>query len=145
MGRKNKRCSWEEYALSLAYCASIRSEDPFRKVGACALAYNNRVLGVSYNGLKPKTNVKKEFWLDREKRRPFMIHAEANLLSLFRRDECKIIAVTLKPCEACARLICTWNIPTVVYGEEYNHSLADETDNIFKFYNVKLKQIRLKQ
>lgn len=144
MGQKNKRCSWEEYALHLAYCASIRSEDPFKQVGACGLSYNNRVLGVSYNGLKSNTNAKKSFWKNREKRRPYMIHAEANLLSLFKRDECKIIAVTLKPCEACARLICAWNIPFVVYSEDYNNDAALETDNIFKFYKVKVKQISLK-
>jgi dCMP deaminase len=144
MVRQNNRCSWEKYALQLAYCASIRSEDPFKQVGACALSYDNRVLGVSYNGLKSKTNVKKEFWLDRDKRRPYMIHAEANLLSLFKRDECKIIAITLKPCEDCARLICAWNIPIVIYSEEYNQKIAKETDNIFKFYGVKTKQISLK-
>ena len=140
----NKKCSWEEYALHLAYCAAIRSEDPFRKVGACALSYDNRVLGVAYNGLTSGKNVQSDFWEDRDKRRPFMIHAESNLLSLFKRDECRVIAVTLKPCESCARLICAWNIPVVIYGEEYDHSLAQETDSIFSFYGVKTKQISLK-
>lgn len=143
MGQKNKRQSWEEYALSLAHCASTRSEDPFRKVGACALSYSNRVLGLAYNGLTTGKVVSKQFWRDRDKRRPFMIHAESNLLSLFKRDECKIIATTVKPCTYCARLICAWNIPIVVYGEDYPADTL-ETDKIFKFYGVKTKQIRLK-
>lgn len=142
MGPRNKRVSWEEYALSLAQCASLRSEDVFQKVGACALSYSNRVLGLSYNGLTSGKKAPRGFWKDRDKRRPFMIHAEANLLSLFKRDECKLLAVTLKPCSFCARLICAWNIPNVVYCEDY-HQDSIETDEIFKFYKVKVKQLRL--
>lgn len=143
MAQKNKRISWEEYALRLAYCASIRSEDPYHQVGACALSYNNRVLGLAYNGLKAGKTPPKGFWDNRDSRRPFMVHAETNLLSLFKRDECKILAVSLKPCPSCALQICAWNIPFVVYGENY-HLDAGETDKIFKFYGVKTKQIRLK-
>ena len=77
------RINWDEYALSLAHVAKLRSEDPFRQVGACALDHENRVLGVAYNGLKSGTVVPEKFWSDRNKRRPYKIHAEANLLSLF--------------------------------------------------------------
>ena len=143
MGQKSKRVSWEEYALSLAYCAATRSEDPYHQVGACALSYDNRILGVAYNGLKAGKNPPKNFWNNRDKRRPFMIHAETNVLSLFKRDKCKILAVTLKPCASCARQICAWNIPLVVYGEDY-HLDAGEADEIFSFYKVRVKQIRLK-
>ena len=80
------RINWDQYALELAKTASLRSEDVYRKVGACALSYDNRVLGVAYNGLKSGKNVDSFFWENRDERRPFMIHAEANLLSLFPRD-----------------------------------------------------------
>lgn len=133
------RPSWEEYALLLAKTASARSEDPYNKVGACALDYNNRVLGVAYNGLVSKTNVTQSFWCDRDKRRPYMIHAEQNLLSLFRRGEAKLIACTLLPCSDCARLICSWEIPLVVYLHDYQRDLG--ALNIFKFYKTRLKKI----
>lgn len=131
-----KRLSWPEYALALAKVASLRSEDPFRKVGACALSHDNRVLGVAYNGLCSNKNVSEKFWKDRDKRRPYMIHAEQNLLSLFKRNEARLLAVTLLPCEYCAKLICTWNIPEVYYTEDYK--LAESAKTIFKFYNVSL-------
>jgi len=134
-----ERVSWERYAINLAWCASIRSEDPFKQVGACALSHDNRVLGVSYNGLKSGKVVENTFWSDRDSRRPFIIHAEANLLSLFKRNECAILACTLLPCENCARLIAAWNIPKVVYSEEYN--LAPLSKDIFKFYNIELVKI----
>lgn len=143
MGQKNKRQTWEEYALSLAHCASLRSEDVYHKVGACALSHSNRVLGLAYNGLTSGKKAPKNFWKSRNLRRPFMIHAEANLLSLFKRDECRLIAVTTKPCSYCARLICAWNIPLVIYEKDYDLD-SNETDQIFKFYGVKAKQIGLK-
>jgi dCMP deaminase len=131
-----QRLSWENYALELAKTASLRSEDPFKKVGACALSKDNRVLGVSYNGLKSKFDVDCGFWKDRNARRPYMIHAETNLFSLFGKDECGLIAVTLLPCAACAKLIVAWDVPKVVYGEEYDHDDALHTKEIFDFYKV---------
>ena len=56
------RRSWPEHAMALAIEASKRSEDPYNKVGACALGYDKRVLGVAYNGLASGKNVKKRFW-----------------------------------------------------------------------------------
>ena len=132
------RISWNKYALNLAIEASKRSEDPYRKVGACALSFDNRVLGVSYNGLVSGKNVRKNFWKDRNQRRRYMIHAETNLLSLFERGECRLIACTLLPCSYCARMICAWGIPEVIYKEEYDNDA--EGLEIFKFYNVKVKK-----
>lgn len=136
-----ERVSWEHYALNLAHCAALRSEDPYRKVGACALSHDNRVLGVSYNGLQAGKIVSDAFWLDRDERRDFMIHAETNLLSLFKRNECRVLACTLLPCENCARMIAAWNIPLVVYSEEY--ALAPMSKAIFDFYNVKLLRLSI--
>ncbi len=135
------RLSWEQYALELAKTASLRSEDPYKKVGACALSHDNRVLGVAYNGLKAGKTVNSDFWVDRDKRRPFMIHAESNLLSLFSRNESKIIAVTMLPCCSCAKLICAWNIDKVIYNEEYDNIDALNTKDIFDFYGVELKKM----
>lgn len=136
-----QRLNWEEYALELAKTASLRSEDPFRKVGACALSKDNRVLGVSYNGLTAGKRVNADFWNDRDKRRPFMIHAEANLMSLFNRGECSLVAITLLPCVCCAKLICAWGISKVVYLEEYDNVDAYHTKEIFDFYSVQYKKL----
>ncbi len=135
------RIDWDQYALELARTASIRSEDFHRKVGACALSHDNGVLGVAYNGLKGGKNVDDSFWEDRDKRRPYVIHAESNLLSLFTKDEAKVIAVTLLPCSSCAKLICAWNIEKVIYHEEYDSEEAFFTKRIFDFYNIKLKKM----
>jgi dCMP deaminase len=135
------RASWSEYALSLARTASTRSEDPYQKVGACALAHDNKVLGLGYNGLAPAKDVEKSFWKDRDARRPYMIHAEANCLSLFEAGKCNLLAVTLLPCSYCATMIAAYGIPNVVYNEVYNRDTA--ALEIFKFYNIKLEKIAL--
>jgi dCMP deaminase len=140
MEQVSERPGWEKYALQLAECAAIRSEDIYLKVGACALSHNNRVLGLAYNGLISGKEPPNGFWESRNERRPFMIHAEANLLSLFKRDKCRLIAVTTKPCAACARLICAWNIPLVVYKHNYIRE-SEEADAIFNFYGVEVKQL----
>lgn len=133
------RPSWEEYAMCLAYSAKIRSEDPYRKVGACALSHDNRVLGIAYNGLSQDTVVTKEFWKDRDKRRPYMIHAESNLLSLVKRGECKTIAITCAPCTSCAALIAAHNIHNVIYSETYEKDPAGL--DILKFHGISFSKI----
>ena len=136
-----QRLSWEEYALKIAEVGALRSEDPYIAVGACALDYSNKVIGVAYNGLAANKVVDGEFWKDRDKRRPFMIHAEANLLSLFKRGECKLLACTLLPCSCCASMIASYGIEKVVFRDVYERD-AKALD-IFKFYGIEYKQISI--
>jgi dCMP deaminase len=133
------RLSWDKYSLNLATEAAKRSEDLHKQVGASALSFDNRILGVAYNGLASGKNVSSQFWKNRDKRRPYMIHAETNLLSLFRRGKCRLVASTLLPCGYCARMICAWGIPEVIYKEKYLQDL--EGLDIFKFYGVKVRQV----
>ena len=42
----NNRLSWEEYAIGLAEAASLRSEDPYVKVGAAVFRDDWSVAGV---------------------------------------------------------------------------------------------------
>lgn len=133
------RLSWEEYALELADAASSRSQDPYQQVGACALSHENMVLGVGYNGLAAGKDVDNDFWQDRDNRRKYMLHAEANCLSLFKRGEARLIAVTLLPCSYCATMIAAYNIPLVIYREEYKRDV--QAREIFNFYKIKLLKI----
>ena len=129
------RTSWIEHAMLLAKAASLRSEDPYKKVGACALDRSNMVLGVSYNGLASGKNVEESFWSDRPARLPYMIHAEVNLLSMFKRGDAKIIACTLSPCMSCAQMIAAYGVEEVYYGEVYKRD--DRGLDVFDFYGIK--------
>lgn len=142
MMNSTSRPTWDEYALQLAVTASTRSEDPYQQVGACALDHSHRVIGVAYNGLASGKNVAASFWSDRDARRPFVVHAETNLLSLIKRGECETIACTLMPCAACATAIASHNIKRVVYDQVYQRDTR--ALDIFDFYGVQCVQITSK-
>lgn len=133
------RKSWYEHAMDIAETAMKRSEDPYRKVGACILGEENEVLSVAYNGLGSGKNVDELFWQDRNERLPFMIHAETNALARVKRGDGKIIACTLLPCSSCATNIVAHGIKTVLYKELYERD--QKALEIFKFYNIECIKI----
>lgn len=124
--------------MALAHVASLRSEDPYRKVGAAALDFDNRVIGTAYNGLAPGFDPPQGFWDDRDGRQKFMLHAEVNLCSLFRRGEAKIVASTTMPCTACMQTLCAYGIREIYFRDGYCDSDAPE---IAALYGVRLEQI----
>ena len=133
----DNRPSWEEYALELAKTASTRSEDPFVKVGACALDHQNMVAGVGYNGLASGKDLSWENF-SRDERRPLMIHAETNCLSLCKKGEVNILAVTLLPC---SNMITAYGVSIVVYEDEYDREDFELIKGIFDFNDIKLIKI----
>ena len=113
------RLSIPEYAMALAHVASLRSEDPYRKVGAVAIDFDNRVIGTAYNGLAPGYNAGPDFWTDRDDRRKYMLHAEVNLCSLFTRGNVRLVACTTKPCTSCMQMLCAYGVKEVFYRDDY--------------------------
>ena len=135
---KPGRIALPEYAMALAHVASLRSEDPYRKVGAVAIDFSNRVIGTAYNGLAPGFEAPEGFWDDRDARQKYMLHAEANLCSLFVRGSVRLVAVTTKPCTSCMQMLCAYGIREVYYRDEYE---ASEADGIAAMYGVQLRRI----
>lgn len=136
----NNRISFIEAASQTAKIWSTRSEDMHKKVGACILNKEGRVLSVGYNGLTAKLNIDINFWENRDHRRDYVIHAEANALSLIKKqDDPYLIATTLLPCSHCATNIACYGIKIVVYNEEYEKD--QKAKDIFKFYNIELIKI----
>jgi dCMP deaminase len=132
------RLSIPQYAMALAHVASLRSEDPYRKVGAAALDHDNRVIATAYNGLAPGFDAPPGFWQDRDMRKPFMLHAEVNLCSLFRRGEAKIVATTTMPCTSCMQMLCAYGVKEIYYDENYPDSHAPQ---LAQTYGLTLVQI----
>jgi dCMP deaminase len=132
------RLSIPEYAMALAHVASLRSEDPFRKVGAVAIDFDNRVIGTAYNGLAPGYNAAPDFWSDRDDRRKYMLHAEVNLCSLFTRGNVRLVACTTKPCTSCMQMLCAYGVKEVYYRDDYPES---EANLIAERYGIQLEQL----
>lgn len=134
------RPDWKSHAMNIAKAAMLRSEDPYKKVGACILNRTFDTLAAAYNGLAPGKNVPDNFWNDRDQRRPYIIHAEANALSRIKKGEGFILACTLLPCRCCATNIAAYGIKHVVYEEIYDKdNFAFE---IFKFYNITCERVK---
>lgn len=130
------RLSWEEYALKLAETASLRSEDPFVRVGACVLRHDNSVAAVGYNGAPPGIEIN---WEDRDSRRPFVSHAECSALRYCKPKEARLIAVTLFPCESCMMNIAMYGINKIVYRDMYDKAKDSQTlADFFKIETIKL-------
>lgn len=134
----SNRLTIPQYAMALAHVASLRSEDPFRKVGAVAIDFDNRVIGTAYNGLAPGYDADPDFWADRDARRKYMLHAEVNLCSLFTRGNVRLVACTTKPCTSCMQMLCAYGIKEVYFREDYPDS---EADAIAARYGVQLVQL----
>jgi dCMP deaminase len=136
--QKSGRISIPEYAMALAHVASMRSEDPYRKVGAVAIDFANRVIGTAYNGLAPGFDPPAGFWDNRSARQKFMLHAEVNLCSLFTRGTVKLVAVTTQPCTSCMQMLCAYGIKEVYFRDVYELS---EAPAVAEIYGIKLSQL----
>jgi len=129
------RLSWEEYALSLANTASKRSEDPFVKVGACALRFDKSVAGLGYNGAPRGVEID---WSNRDERRKRVVHAEINCLAYCKPSEVEIFAVTLLPCSSCMKTIASYNIKKVIFSDIYQQD--DFAIQLAKEFGIELLQ-----
>jgi|TARA_R110000782_G_scaffold113622_1_gene203789 dCMP deaminase len=117
-----KRLNWVDTALRLALeVAKCRSEDPYVQVGACGIKYDKQII-LGYNGAPSGVEVD---WTDRDKRRPYMVHAESNVLDSASIGEIEILAVTLLPCQACLVRIKQHKIKKVYYLNEYEEGRED--------------------
>jgi dCMP deaminase len=135
-----KRISWEEYALKLAQIAAERSEDPYLKVGACALRYDNSVASLGYNGAPPGIEID---WSDRDERRKRICHAEVSCLRYCKPNEIRLLATTLCPCSNCLTIIASYKIPKIIFlNEDSVNYNFDETKKIAKEFGIKILSLR---
>lgn len=130
-----------EYALNVAREVSRRSPDPYRKVGAVILDKDNRIISTGYNGLMSGFEPPPNFWVDKEYRKPFMIHAEINALSYIKKNEGNMLVCTLKPCEHCLIACVAHGIKTIWYDETKDNLQA--SDLIAKTYGLAFNRISM--
>ncbi len=135
------KLSWDEYGCFLALVGKSRSVDPFTKIGGSAFNFENRVLGVSYNGLKSGVDMPEWMKLEenRAKKSDLFIHCESNLCSLLTRNDCKTIYLTQSPCIKCCQNIAALNIERVVYLKEYKK--CDKYKEFLFFHNIKYEEL----
>ena len=131
-----ERLDWQEYALELARVASLRSEAPFMKVGACVLRSDHSIAGLGYNGAPPGIDIN---WEDRDERRKRVVHAEVNALRYAKPGECELLACNLLPCNECLKMIAAYGIKKVVFSKIYD--LDKSSLKLAKEFGIQLIQI----
>ncbi len=127
MGKRTDYISWDEYFMSVAYLAGLRSKDPHTQVGACIVSSDNKILSMGYNGL-PIGCSDDEFPWERDgeelnTKYLYTVHSELNAILNYRGGslEGAKLYVSLFPCNECAKAIIQAGIKTVVYDEDKYH------------------------
>lgn len=126
-----------QYVMTLAHAAALQLGDPTARWELPPWC-DNRVIGTAYNGLYPGFKAQDTFWASRDERQKYMLHAEINLCSLFRRGEAKVVACTTMPCTSCMQALCAHGVKTIYYCEPYDKS---EAPAIASLYGVELIQV----
>lgn len=115
------RPTWPEHAMNIAHASALRSEDPFVKVGACLMRPDHTIASVGYNGAVSGVELD---WHDREARRRYVIHAEANAFRWVTPSEVRggILASTHHSCPECLRLAAAYGVKVAYYAEALDPS-----------------------
>lgn len=124
--------SWDEYFMSVAYLASMRSKDPNTQVGACIVDSSNKILSMGYNGF-PVGCSDDEFPWNRDgepydSKYFYVTHSELNAILNYRGGslEGAKLYVTLFPCNECAKACIQAGIKTIVYdSDKYSGTPSD--------------------
>jgi len=113
--------SWDEYFMSVAKLAGMRSKDPNTQVGACIVSQDNKILSMGYNGF-PKGCSDDDFPWGREGeplkiKYLYTVHSELNAILNFRGGslEGSKLYVSLFPCNECTKAIIQSGISTIIY------------------------------
>jgi dCMP deaminase len=135
---KNKRLNWDEYFLSIAFLASMRSPCNRLHVGA-VIVKNNRIIASGYNGFianGPHVSI------IRDNHEIATIHAEINAICdcASRSGDTKdaIIYITHFPCINCFKSIAACGIKTIIFNKNYKNDFYVE--KMAKLYNINLIQ-----
>ena len=123
----NKRqdyITWDEYFMSVAMLAGMRSKDPNSQVGACIVSEDNKILSIGYNGF-PKDCSDDEFPWARQgdelnTKYFYVVHSELNAILNYSGGslEGAKLYVSLFPCNECAKAIIQSGIKEVIYDSD---------------------------
>jgi dCMP deaminase len=151
------RPSWDEYFINIAQLTSKRSNCIKRQVG-CVLVKDNRILSLGYNGT-PSGTVncyeggckrccdqfmnKFEDSSAKDLDLCMCLHAEENAMLSNKGGnlENSTMYVTLIPCISCVKKILQCKIKRVVYIENYNPHLDEQSISILQRNNVVVERI----
>lgn len=142
--------TWDEYFISIALLASMRSKDPVTQVGACIVDKENRIISQGYNGF-PVGISDDEFPWDKNPddlyndKHFYVVHAELNAILGAPRDlnGCRLYT-TLFPCPECAKAIIQSRISDIIYIDKKpcERDSVRASERMLKASGIKMRQIK---
>lgn len=110
-----------EEMIKFANDIASESPDPWKKVGCLGFDIQKQIVATGFNHAGGRAKPGSKFWINRDDRRNFVIHAELNMLAAVPPDEIiQGIVTTLFPCIHCMRALAAFGIIEVHYGEIYD-------------------------
>ena len=139
---KKERINWDQYFMSIAILASVRSSCNRLNVG-CVLVKNKRVISMGYNGFLPNAKHNSIVINNHEQA---TIHAEQNAISDAANRGISVkestAYITHYPCINCFKIMAASGINTIKYLNDYKNDLV--IDQMIKDgANVNIKKINL--
>lgn len=122
-----KPLSWEEYFMTLALVASMKSKDPSTQVGAVIVDNRSKkVISSGYNGF-PRYLEDSQIPQTRPEKYLYVVHAELNAILHAERElhDCTLYA-TVFPCSECMKAVIQSGIKTIVYFNDLSGDNWDE-------------------
>ncbi|KAJ8676613.1 hypothetical protein QAD02_012400 [Eretmocerus hayati] len=131
----NKRqdyLDWDEYFMSIAFLAAMRSKDPCTQVGACIVNDDKKIVGIGYNGMPIGCSDEKFPWKKEtddvlETKYLYVCHAELNAVLNKNAESIKgcTLYVGLFPCNECAKVIIQSGIKKIYYmSDKHAHKVT---------------------
>ena len=123
-GKREDYITWDEYFMSVARLAGMRSKDPNSQVGACIVSNDNKILSMGYNGFPTGCSDDEFPWFREgdalDTKYLYVVHSELNAILNYQGGslEGAKLYVSLFPCNECAKAIIQAGIKTVVYDED---------------------------
>ena len=118
---QEKRLSWDEYFMSVAFLISSRSPCERLHVG-CVIVKDNRIISAGYNGFLPGCPHKS---FVRDNHEQATVHAEQNAITdcAKRGVSCNKAEayITHYPCINCTKILCASGIKNIYYIEDYKN------------------------
>jgi dCMP deaminase len=107
--------NWDQRYFVLAHHVAQWSKDPSTQVGAVIVGRDRRNITIGYNGFPPGIEDSPERLLDKNTKYAMTQHAERNALDNAHFDlEGSTLAVTMFPCNECAKSIVSRGIKRVI-------------------------------
>jgi dCMP deaminase len=143
---KDKRVSWDEYFMNIAYEVSTRSTCDRNKVGA-VIVRDKTILSTGYNGsIRTLPHCTEIGHIMEQGHCIATIHAEANaIIQAAKNGVCidkATIYTTSSPCWTCFKLIANSGIVRICYGEFYQDKRIFEFAQKLDIPLVKIKKTK---